>query len=167
MMDTEKLYKCAHCGEMKPLSGYYVRKSGKQAGQLLSKWCKACYSARSVVYNRRYRALHPKLKKERIVMLSDGRAHHIIPGGRGNRGGKWSLYWSETELDYLKRNFATTKNEDLALYFRCSVRTLTRKAHELGLKKSKAWMLRNQREVLKRIHKERRYFGNWRKRKER
>ena len=43
-------------------------------------------------------------------------------------------------LDYLKQNFATTMNEELAGCLGVSTRTMIRKARELGLEKDKAWL---------------------------
>ena len=53
-----------------------------------------------------------------------------------------SYYWSETMLDYLRRNFSTTTNRELAEWLGMSQITVTRKAHALGLRKDAKWMVK-------------------------
>jgi len=43
-------------------------------------------------------------------------------------------------LDYLKANYATTLNEELGGCLGVSLRTVIRKARELGLSKDKEWL---------------------------
>lgn len=50
------------------------------------------------------------------------------------------IYWSTAMLDYLRRHFPTTLNEELAGCLGVSQRTMIRKARELGLKKDEAWL---------------------------
>lgn len=45
-------------------------------------------------------------------------------------------------LDFLKANYATTLNEELAGCLGVSVRTLVRKAREIGLEKDQSWLRR-------------------------
>lgn len=49
-------------------------------------------------------------------------------------------YWSETMLGYLRRNFPTTTNQELAEWLGVSPSTVIRKARELGLYKDPDWM---------------------------
>ena len=51
-----------------------------------------------------------------------------------------SYHWSETMLDYLRRNFPTTTNKELAEWLGMSQVTVTRKAHALGLRKDAKWL---------------------------
>ncbi len=51
-----------------------------------------------------------------------------------------SIFWSEQMLSYLRKNFATTLNEELAEWLGVSTRTMIRKARELGLSKDVAWL---------------------------
>lgn len=51
-----------------------------------------------------------------------------------------SIFWSEQMLAYLKDNFATSLNDDLSDWLGVSVRTMLRKARELGLSKDTAWL---------------------------
>lgn len=59
-----------------------------------------------------------------------------------HRGCSVRIAWSKTMLDYLRRHYATTINQDLADWLGVSMRTVIRKARELGLEKDPAWMRR-------------------------
>lgn len=50
------------------------------------------------------------------------------------------IFWNKDMLDYLRRHFPTTFNEELAGCIGVSVRTLIRKARELGLQKDPVWL---------------------------
>lgn len=50
------------------------------------------------------------------------------------------IHWSAAMLDYLRRHFPTTLNEELAGCIGVSPRTLVRKARELGLEKDPQWL---------------------------
>ena len=49
------------------------------------------------------------------------------------------IFWNRQMLDTLRRDFATTPNEELAGVLGVSVRTMIRKARELGLEKDRQW----------------------------
>lgn len=50
------------------------------------------------------------------------------------------IHWNKDMLDYLKQHYATTLNEELAGCLGVSVRTMIRKARELGLEKDAGWL---------------------------
>lgn len=50
------------------------------------------------------------------------------------------LYWSPQMLADLKRHFPTTRNEECAEMLGVSVRTLVRKAREVGIEKDPHWI---------------------------
>lgn len=50
------------------------------------------------------------------------------------------IFWNQEMLQYLKKNFATMLNNDLSEWLGVSVRTVVRKARELGLEKDAAWL---------------------------
>jgi hypothetical protein len=50
------------------------------------------------------------------------------------------IYWSKDMTDFLRRQYATTTNQELAECLGLSQRTITRKARELGLKKDADWL---------------------------
>lgn len=64
-------------------------------------------------------------KKGRLMEI-DGRARRI--------------YWSGDMLSLLRREFPTTINEELAGMLGVSLRTIIRKARELGLTKDPKWL---------------------------
>ncbi|MCR5578701.1 MAG: hypothetical protein K6F74_05750 [Prevotella sp.] len=57
-----------------------------------------------------------------------------------HKGYSTRIFWSASMLDYLRRHFATTLNEELAGCLGVSQRTMIRKARELGLTKDEAWL---------------------------
>lgn len=57
-----------------------------------------------------------------------------------HRGYSTRIFWSKDMLDYLRRHFPTTLNEELAGCLGVSYRTLVRKARELGLEKDARWL---------------------------
>ena len=50
------------------------------------------------------------------------------------------IFWSKQMLQFLRQNFATTLNDELAGWLGVSVRTMIRKARELGLQKDATWL---------------------------
>lgn len=52
------------------------------------------------------------------------------------------LSWGEMRMQDFKRLFPRMKNEDLAVEFGCSTRTVVRRARELGLEKDPLWLSR-------------------------
>lgn len=50
------------------------------------------------------------------------------------------IYWSRDMIDYLRCHFPTTLNDELAGCLGVSVRTMIRKARELGLEKDPQWL---------------------------
>ena len=63
-----------------------------------------------------------------------------------HKGSRTRLFWSAPMEEKLRRLFPTTKNEDLAIEFDMSARTIVRKARELGLEKDREWMLEHKRQ---------------------
>lgn len=57
-----------------------------------------------------------------------------------HKGNTLRIYWSTAMLDYLRRHYPTTLNEELAGCIGVSQRTMIRKARELGLKKDSQWL---------------------------
>jgi len=74
-----------------------------------------------------------------------------------HQGYSTSIHWSTSMLDYLRRHFPTTLNEELAGCLGVSVRTMIRKARELGLQKDPVW--------LRQVWEERRKMGHIRRKR--
>jgi len=80
--------------------------------------------------------------REGVRVRNDGRLEEVS-------GGHVRLYWGEQKIRDLRRLFPVTKNEDLAVRFGCSPRTLCRRAKALGLQKDLEWVKRIQDENFK------------------
>jgi hypothetical protein len=57
-----------------------------------------------------------------------------------HRGYSTAIFWNKDMLDYLRRHYPTTLNEELAGILGVSPRTMIRKARQLGLQKDKTWL---------------------------
>jgi hypothetical protein len=57
-----------------------------------------------------------------------------------HEGYSHTIYWSDDTKKKFQRLFPYTKNEDLAIEFDCSARTISRKARQMGLEKDPKWL---------------------------
>lgn len=57
-----------------------------------------------------------------------------------HHGYRTRIYWSESMLGYLRKNYARTLNRELCDHLCMSERTMIRKARELGLSKDPRWL---------------------------
>ena len=83
-----------------------------------------------------------------------------------HEGYSTAIYWSSYMLEYLKNNFATTLNQDLADWLGVSPRTVIRKARQLGLQKNSEWLTsvyNERRELAHVISRKMGYPGGFRK----
>lgn len=124
MTETKKI--CGQCGKEKPASEYYIHHTGEYEGMLF-RCCKECERAQKRAY---YRRLHP-----------DGLRYDMTRGRvMRKKDGVVTIGWSGSMLAELRRLFPVTKNEEIAGVLGVSVRTMIRKARELGLKKDDGWL---------------------------
>jgi len=73
--------------------------------------------------------------------VPDGKRYHPSYGRiMEHQGYATRIFWNKDMLDYLRRHYATTLNEELAGCLGVSQRTMIRKARELGLEKDPAWL---------------------------
>lgn len=77
-----------------------------------------------------------KRKPDGIYRSSSGRLME-------HRGYVTRIYWSGQMLSDLRRHFPSTLNEEMASMLGVSVRTMLRKARELGLEKDPKWLSDN------------------------
>lgn len=56
------------------------------------------------------------------------------------QGHALSIYWSTDKIDYLRRHYPTTVNDELAGCLGVSKRTMIRMARKLGLAKDGSWL---------------------------
>ncbi len=75
-------------------------------------------------------------KKKKDGLYHDPKTGRIME----HSGYSTRIYWSTDMLDFLRRHFPTTLNDELAGCIGVSHRTVTRKARELGLVKDAEWM---------------------------
>ena len=76
------------------------------------------------------------------------------------------IYWSTSMLDYLRKHYPTTLNEELAGCLGVSQRTMIRKARELGLEKDPEWLAAvwdERRKLVHVISKRKGYPGGFKK----
>ncbi len=92
-----------------------------------------------------YRKTHPEKPPRVYYHSSLGRL--VV-----HKGCSLKLFWNNQMTEYLKNNYATTINEELAEWLGVSMRTVIRKAREYGLQKDKNW--------LESIHNERRRMAH-------
>lgn len=99
--------------------------------------------------------------------LPDGRFfHHAYGRVMEHEGYSLHIYWNADMIDYLKRHFARTLNEELAGCLGVSQRTMLRKARELGLRKDREWLRAVYREhgrLASAVSKKMGYPGGWKK----
>lgn len=57
-----------------------------------------------------------------------------------HQGHATRIHWSKQMIDYLRRHFPNTLNEEMAGCLGISQRTMIRKARELGLEKDPEWL---------------------------
>lgn len=124
-MRKPKKRQCSVCGEMKPLSEFYTY---KYKGRTYTRgFCNACYLRRR---RERYREKHP-----------GGLTYDKDTGKLWMRKGRGrSLVWTSQMLSDMRRLFPTTRNDELAGVLGLAVRTVVRKAREMGLEKDKEWL---------------------------
>lgn len=70
------------------------------------------------------------------------------------------IFWNKDMLDFIKANFATMLNEELADCLGVSMRTMIRKARELGLQKDPEWLGKvwNERRIMAHVSSKRKGF---------
>ena len=124
-MRKPKKRQCSVCGEVKPLSEFYTY---KYKGRKYTRgFCNACDLRKR---RERYREKHPGgLTYDRDT------GKLWLRKGRGR-----SLVWTSQMLSDMRRLFPTTRNDELAGVLGLAVRTVVRKAREMGLEKDKEWL---------------------------
>lgn len=118
---------CLRCGERKSAEDFY-RCARKPDG--LDIYCKDCYRVMRNEWNRRNRK-----PNDGITIGKDGVK-------RIRKGRSMSIYWDGNMLSAMKLYFPTTTNEEMLelLGGQVSLRTMLRKAREMGLKKDSKWL---------------------------
>jgi len=99
-----------------------------------------------------------RLQKGDVYRGEDGRLY--VHNGHGGR----LIYWSKQMLDDFRRLFPVTSSEELRGIFGMSGTTITRKARELGLRKSPEYIKRVRGSAVRLAHAGlmRKYASGWR-----
>lgn len=113
---------CPCCGQKLWLQDFYLNSNGSQ-----SSYCKECTREKK-------RESYHKNHKIPDGIRYDSSGRLIEHNGLSRR-----IFWKKQMLDDLKRFFSTTTNEELAGILGVSIRTVIRKARELGLEKDQGW----------------------------
>lgn len=116
---------CSVCVERKYKREYYRQKSSKDGYMSM---CKECNKAR-------LRNAYARTRKVPDGIKFDKTGRKVM-----HKGCSTSIYWDGNMTSLLKRHFATTLNYEMAEMLEVSVRTMLRKARELGLEKDPVWM---------------------------
>lgn len=69
-----------------------------------------------------------------------------------HKGYSLRIFWNADMVDYLRKHYPTTLNEELAGCLGVSQRTMIRKARELGLEKDTEWLYKIREERMKMAH---------------
>lgn len=123
-MKTMQKKVCPHCNRMLLLRDFYALKNGS-----LSNWCKECHrQSKKDWYNRNRKR-------------PDGYTYDFATGKTFEKEGyARRIHWSPQMLSDIRRLYPTNTNQDVSEYIGVSVRTLIRKARELGLEKNRTWL---------------------------
>ena len=144
MKDSIKRRKkvCPCCGQKLWLRDFYRYSNGTH-----SSWCKECMKQNK-------RDWYQKNHK-----VPDGIRHDSSGRLIDHNGLSRKIYWNKRMLDDLKRLYAKTQNKDLADILSVSMRTVIRKARELGLQKDPEWQHGNTMRHLKMMQLENMVHG--------
>lgn len=115
---------CPGCGRKLWLKDYY-----RHADGTIFSRCKECTrKASNEKYGRR--------RKRNDGIIYDEERQRWME----HKGYSKHIYWSKDMTDYLKREFPTSTNEEIAGALGLGVRTVIRKARELNVEKDRGWL---------------------------
>lgn len=119
---------CPGCGQYLYLRSFYKRKVSKDHPDGYDCRCKECRrKEKNEWYARKCKV------PDGLRLNADGQAVE-------HRGNSTRLYWGEERTKDFKRLFPFNTNEDMAIEMGCSVRTVVRRAREMGLEKDAYWL---------------------------
>lgn len=121
MVERKKICPC--CGRELLLSDFYLYSNGCTSSR-----CKECMRKQSREAYARTRKVKDGIRKG-----DDGRLVE-------HKNGRIRLYWGELKIAQFKKDYPFMRNDDLAVKYDCSFRTVIRRAREMGLEKDKVWL---------------------------
>ncbi len=122
----EDMKLCPCCNRALPLDAYYKNKNNKQG---VGTYCKDCTRERQLKYK--------ESKKKKGVFRSERDGRIRI---RDGKGGCPKLFWDGNMLSILRRYYPNTNNHEVAGMIGVSSYTVTKKARELGITKSREYL---------------------------
>lgn len=124
---------CSKCGQELSIDNFYQTKNG-----WIDSMCKKCTSQqRRDRYNKTG-------KKENRIYYDKSKDRLVEHNGLST-----SILWTPAMKSYLIENFPTTINKKLAETLGVPLRTMARKANELGLKKDPVWYTKEYKQSVK------------------
>lgn len=143
---TPDTKRCPQCGRTLPAESFAMR----SCGTLLQSYCQEC---RNLLNRTKYRVCLAKHKKGEVFRREDGQLWVYT-------GAQWKRFWSRQMIQYLVSNYSETTNQELAGVLGVPLGTLNRKARELGLHKSRKYLVGIARKNLVLAHAESAIHGN-------
>lgn len=119
---------CTGCGAFLYLGQFYKLGKSKNHPDGYDCRCKDCRRR-----EKRDEYKRNRMKPDGVYLDADGRAVE-------KKGNSVRLYWGEAKLKDFRRLYPVNTNEDVAIDMGCSVRTVVRRAREMGLEKSQVWL---------------------------
>lgn len=119
---------CTGCGQYLYLREFYKYGKSKNFPDGYDCRCKQCRRKDANEAYARTRKI-----PDGIRLNADGQA--VEKRGRITR-----LYWGEEKIKKFKRIYPFNTNNDVAIDMECSVRTVVRRAREMGLQKDSLWL---------------------------
>lgn len=119
---------CTKCGQQLWLRDFYKFGRSKDHPDGYDCRCKACR-------RKEKREWYTRNRKKPDGLFRNARGQLVE-----HKGNSTKLTWGELRTQDFRRLFPVTKNEDLAIEFGCSPRTIVRKARQMGLKKDPQWL---------------------------
>ena len=119
---------CTSCGKYLYLGQFYKHRKSRNYPDGYDCRCKECRRKEKNEYYAKRRKVPDGLR-----LNADGQAVE-------KRGCSVRLYWGEERLKDFRRLFPFNTNEDVAIDMGCSVRTVIRRAREMGLEKNPQWL---------------------------
>lgn len=119
---------CTKCGRYLYLGQFYKYGKSKDHPDGYDCRCKEC---------RRKEANDAYARNRKVP---DGLRHNSRGQLIEKHGTSQRLHWGEEKLKDFKRLFPYNTNEDVAIDMGCSVRTVVRRAREMGLEKDPYWL---------------------------
>ena len=119
---------CTKCGQYLYLGQFYKSSDKRSHPDGYDCQCKECRKQQK-------RDQYARTRKVPDGVRVNSEGIRVVHNGLSTR-----IHWTETQIREFQQRFPVTLNEDLAIDFGCSLRTIVRRAREMGLEKNKVWL---------------------------